>query len=172
MPLSLSTTTKFSGFSSAENTASSASPLPSDASPMRQTTFSVPPARSRALPQPDARRERVAAVPRDKRRRIRSPRGRGSRSRRPLRAARQGSLPVSSLCAYAWCPTSKHELILREVEHLVQREDELHRAEVGGEVPAALFGGGNELPAQSARERLKLFYHSEIARPPARAIIK
>ena len=38
MPLSLSTTRKFFGFSSEENTASSASPLPSDASPITLTT--------------------------------------------------------------------------------------------------------------------------------------
>ena len=107
--------------------------------------------------QPDARRERVAAVPRDKGVEF-ALRGVGETAHAALCAQRVKASPREQLVRVRLVPDVEHELILREVEHLVQREDELHRAEVGGEVPAALFGGGNELPAQSARERLKLFY--------------
>ena len=55
-------------------------------------------------------------------------------------------------------PHVEDEFILREVEHLVQGEDQLDRAEVGREMPAVFPDRMHELPAQVLRKFFQLFF--------------
>ena len=114
--------------------------------------------------QPDARRKRIAAVPGDE--------------RVVFALRRVGEAAHAALCTQGvkgpareqfmhvcLVPYVEHELILREVEHLVQGEGQLYRAQVRRKMPAVFLHGGNELPAQPARERFKLFYRIVLQLP-------
>ena len=55
-------------------------------------------------------------------------------------------------------PHVEHEFVFRKIENIVQRDDHVHRAEIGGKMPSVFVGDRNDPLADLAGENIQLFH--------------
>lgn len=83
------------------------------------------------------------------------------KARKPALGAQRGKLfpaPREDLVRVTLMPHVENNFIRRDIEHVMERDGQFHHAEVGGEVPSVVIGVFYDLPPYFLRQRIQLFH--------------